>query len=79
VSNSYARWRKSKTLTLGYSIPYGGEGRQVSRANLRELRRNLRLTEEHGYDSAAFFGTDKTPTDDFISRYRKTLNRLAKV
>lgn len=79
VSTSYARWRKVKTRTLGYSIPYGGEGRQVSRANLRELRRNLQLTEEHGYDSAAFFGTDKTPTDDFISRYRKTLNRLAKV
>lgn len=72
-------WGRRKSETLGYSIPYGGEGRQVSRSNLRELRRVLQLTEEYGFDSATFFGTDKTPTDDFISRYRKTLSRLAKV
>lgn len=72
-------WGRQKEQVLNFSIPYMGEGRQVSRSQLRDLRKALLLTEDDGYDSAAFYGTDKTPTDEFISRYRKTLKRLAKI
>jgi death-on-curing family protein len=79
VPTESSRWGKPKFVALNFSIPFMGDGRQVSRAQLRELRRTLRFTEDDGYDSTAFFGADKTPTDEFISRYRKTLKRLAKV
>jgi death-on-curing family protein len=79
VDSGQRLWGKQKTVTLNYSVPYMGEGRQVSKTQLRELRKTLHLAEDDGYDSAAFFGADKTPTDEFISRYRKTLKRLAKV
>lgn len=68
-----------KRTTLKYSYPYMGEGRQVAASHIRGLRKALRLTEEHGVDSAAFFGADKSPTDRFIGLYRKTLSRLAAV
>lgn len=71
-------WLRNRT-TLKYSYPYMGEGRQVAASHVRGLRRALRLTEEYGVDSAAFFGADKSPTDRFIGIYRKTLSRLAAV
>lgn len=79
VSADQGFWGRSKEVALNYSVPYMGDGRQVSRTQLRELRKALHFTEDDGYDSAAFFGSDKTPTDEFIGRYRKTLKRLAKV
>ncbi|MFB9643293.1 type II toxin-antitoxin system death-on-curing family toxin [Agromyces lapidis] len=62
-----------------YTLPYGGDGRQVGRGHIKELRRELQLSEEHGVDSASFYGTDPLPVDGFISQYRKTLTRLAKM
>ena len=51
----------------------------MGRGHLKELRKELRLSEEFGVDSAIFYGTDAAPIDEFISIYRKTLTRLAKV
>ncbi|WP_454118360.1 type II toxin-antitoxin system death-on-curing family toxin [Microbacterium lacticum] len=62
-----------------YNLPYGGDGRQVSRNRIKELRRELQLSDEFGVDSATFYGTDKLPIDAFIAEYRKTLRRLARV
>lgn len=62
-----------------YNLPYGGDGRQVARNRIKELRRELQLSDEFGIDSAAFYGTDKLPIDAFIAEYRKTLRRLARV
>jgi death-on-curing family protein len=62
-----------------YNLPYGGDGRQVSRGRIKELRRELQLSDEFGVDSATFYGNDKRPVDSFIAEYRKTLKRLARV
>lgn len=62
-----------------YHLPYGGEGRQVARSRIKELRRELHLSDEFGVDSATFYGSDKLPIDAFIAEYRKTLRRLARV
>lgn len=70
---------RSKQARRRYNIPYGGEGRQVARNRIKELRRELHLSDEFGVDSATFYGTDKLPVDAFIAEYRKTLRRLARV
>lgn len=60
-------------------LPYGGDGRQVSRSRIKEMRRELQLSDEFGIDSAAFYGSDDRPVDNFIAIYRKTLQRLARL
>jgi prophage maintenance system killer protein len=60
-----------------YSLPYGGDGRQVGRGHIKRLRDELHLSEDYGYDSNAFYGSDDRPVDDFIAEYRKVLRRLA--
>lgn len=62
-----------------YSFPYGGDGRQVGRGHIKEMRRRLCLSEDDGIDSASFYGTDQRPVDAFIAEYRKTLRRLARM
>ncbi|MFT7712229.1 type II toxin-antitoxin system death-on-curing family toxin [Clavibacter tessellarius] len=70
---------REKVVTHKYNMPYGGDGRQVSRNRIREMRQELQLTDEHGIDSASFYGADKEPVDAFIAQYRKTLRRLARL
>ncbi|GAA1439238.1 type II toxin-antitoxin system death-on-curing family toxin [Leifsonia poae] len=62
-----------------YSLAYGGDGRQIGKGSLKELRQILELSEEHGYDSNAFYGSEFDQVDEFIRVYRKTLARLAKL
>jgi len=70
---------RRRRRSLGCQIKYTDEGRQASRATIHEIRRKLELDEEHGTDSATFYGEAKTSVGDFIIRYRKTLSRLAKL
>lgn len=70
---------RPRTERRRYNLPYGGEGRQVSRSRIKELRRELHLSDEFGVDSATFYGSDRLPVDAFIAEYRKTLRRLARV
>jgi prophage maintenance system killer protein len=70
---------REKIVTHKYNMPYGGDGRQVSRNRIREMRQELQLTDEYGIDSASFYGNDKQPVDAFIAQYRKTLRRLARL
>lgn len=71
--------KKKQMKEKKYHLPFGGEGRQVSRTRIKELRRELHLSEEHGYDSASFYGDSKGSVDAFIAEYRKTLKRLARL
>jgi death-on-curing protein len=59
-------------------MSYPGDGAEVGRDMLRELRMRCGLTNEDGVDSAAFYTGMRDP-DFFVSRYRGTLRRLAKV
>lgn len=59
-------------------VHYRNEGTDVPRNMIHKVRRDLGLTEQEGYDSTIFYASEaKIP--DFIHRYRRTLDRLAKV
>ncbi len=71
--------RRTERQRRRFRLPYGGDGRQVSRGRIKELRKELHLSDEFGVDSAAFYGSDSRAVDDFIAIYRKTLRRLARL
>ena len=70
-------FKRPRVLTT--NISYGGEGREVPRSSINKVRAELQIDEEHGIDSAAFSTDLPFAVDDFIVKYRKTLNRLAKL
>ena len=59
-------------------IPYPREGMEVGKKVLKSVREACLLTEEYGYDSELFYGSE-TSIDKFIVKYKKTLKRLARV
>jgi len=69
------RRRRTLTCTTGYR----NSGQEVSAAALKDIRRKLELDDEHGYDSAQFYGSDKRPTDEFIAEFSTLLRRLARL
>lgn len=70
---------RTKRQRVTVQMAYGGDGKDVSKSDIKHLRRELQLDDDHGIDSAMFYGIDSTPPDEFISEYRKTLVRLAKL
>ncbi|MCI2957117.1 type II toxin-antitoxin system death-on-curing family toxin [Agromyces atrinae] len=71
--------RRTRTEVRRFWLPFGGDGRQVSRGRIKDLRQTFQLSDEFGVDSASFYGSVKHPVDAFIAEYRKTLRRLAKL
>ena len=59
-------------------VYYRNDGTDVERNTIRQIRRDLGLTDEEGYDSAIFYKAEQR-IPAFIHRYRRTLSRLAKV
>jgi death on curing protein len=59
-------------------MAYPGDGQVVGKALLKELRDRCELSERHGIDAHAFYAKSR-PTDYFVSTYRGTLRRLARV
>ncbi|WP_460997364.1 type II toxin-antitoxin system death-on-curing family toxin [Simiduia litorea] len=58
------------------NIPYW-PGRTVGKNLVKSIRKQAGLTHKDGVDSALFYGA-ATPPDDFIQKYKKVLNKLAK-
>lgn len=58
-------------------IPYPGDGQVVGKKVLKTVREKCKLTEKNGCDSEIFYSGGRS-ADFFITRYRKTLHRLAK-
>ena len=58
------------------TIPYPGDGKNVSLKLIKHVRKVCRLCEEHGVDSMAFYDNFDV-IDAFINRYRTILRRLA--
>lgn len=58
------------------NIPYW-PNRSVGRTLIKSVRKKAKLTPEYGIDSLQFYRGESTP-DDFIIKYKKTLNKLAK-
>jgi death-on-curing protein len=59
-------------------MSYPGEGITVGRGLLRDLRKRCGLSEKEGCDSKMFYAKVR-PADYFVSSYRGTLRRLARV
>ena len=63
---------------LSIQVAYKNEGSEVARNTVHKIRRELRLDEQSGYDSDIFYG-GKPRISQFINKYRRVLDRLAKV
>ena len=72
------RRRRRQQRTLHIQVQYSGEGQEVARNTIRDIRRELELDEEHQIDSAAFYEAKALP-DDFVKTYAKTLKRLGRI
>jgi death-on-curing family protein len=59
-------------------VAYYGDGRDVDLDSIAKIRRDLELDEVHGYDTDIFYGAEER-LPEFITKYRKTLDRLAKM
>lgn len=59
------------------NIPYFKNRRHVGKGVIKTIRNNAKLIPSDGVDSDIFYG-DATTTDEFIMKYKGTLNRLAK-
>lgn len=70
--------KKERTAKRVAHIPYPREGMEVGKGVLKNVREACGLTEENGYDSEIFYGAE-TSIDKFITKYKKTLRRLAKI
>lgn len=68
-----------KEVMLKTQVYYGGEGREVERNTIRKIRDELELDDTHGIDSLAFYGETRMEVSEFITQYRKTLKRLARL
>lgn len=77
VLPSEGRWSRPRVLTS--QVKYTDDGREAMRYTIHEIRTRLELDEEHGVDSASFYGTEDYAVDDFIVHYRKLLKRLSKL
>jgi len=58
-------------------IPYPADGVVVGKGVLKKVRQDCELTEKNGIDSHIFYASQR-PVDYFVTRYRKTLKRLAR-
>jgi death-on-curing family protein len=68
--------RKKRLQT---QMPYSGDGREVPMSTIKKIRKDLYLDEHHAIDSHAFYSKEPPiQLPEFIARYRKTLDRLAK-
>lgn len=70
---------RAKPLHLKANEKHWEDGNDVPKPMVKRIRQALHLDEEHGIDSKAFYGEEGRDVHDFISRYRKTLSRLAKL
>lgn len=68
-----------KVEELRTQVFYGDEGREAQQNTVKKIREDLHLDDVHGVDSYAFYNQVPTLASDFISEYRKTLSRLARL
>ena len=63
---------------LRTQVFYASEGRDVDPNTIHKIRHDLDLDDEHGYDSDIFYNASPR-IDEFINKYRRILDRLAKL
>lgn len=70
---------RAKTQVLKTQVAYTDDGRDADVSLIKKIRADLKLDDEHGADSEAFYSYGPFQASDFIAKYRKTLRRLAKL
>jgi death-on-curing family protein len=70
-------WRGHRALRT--QVFYGDEGREVDKSCIKKIRSELHLDDAHNVDSKAFYGSAPVAPEGFITDYRKTLQRLARL
>jgi len=73
------RFGRSRTKPLRTQVAYTDEGREASVETIKKIRRDLELDDINGVDSVLFYRTGGPFPSDFITKYRKTLRRLARL
>jgi death-on-curing family protein len=80
VVESPRRFGMTRRRRLFVQVKYAGDdGREAMKYTVHQIRKELELDDEHGVDSASFYGDAGRAVGDFIVRYRKTLTRLARL
>lgn len=72
----FSKKEKKRTGEKIANIPYF-PGRTVGKTLIKSIRSKAGLTHSQGCDSVLFYGDQRTP-DDFITKYKGLLNKLAK-
>jgi prophage maintenance system killer protein len=71
--------KTNKKRRLQTQMSYAGDGREVHMSTIKKIRKELYLDELHAIDSHVFYSKEPPVLmSEFIARYRKTLDRLAK-
>lgn len=65
--------------TLATQVVYTDDGREAMVNTVKKIRHDLWLDEEHGIDSLDFYQPGGPSPSEFITKYRKTLKRLARL
>ena len=78
VETQQRRRRRRQRRTLHIQVQHSGEGQEVARNTISDIRRELELDEAHDVDSAAFYEAKALPSD-FVTTYAKLLRRLGRI
>jgi death-on-curing family protein len=70
--------KKKNKNKLHAQMTYYGEGREADRSTIKDIRHKLQLDEQHNIDARTFYFGKEILAEDFITKYKKTLDRLAK-
>jgi death-on-curing family protein len=73
------RFGRIRARTLQIQVRYADDGRDAAINAIKAVRSRLELDEEHGVDSHDFYGRGGLSAAEFITTYRKTLKRLARL
>jgi death on curing protein len=76
-SSGLLRKKEVQVRTRVTTIGYKDDGTEVSYKDLRQVRRDCKLTEADGVDTAAFYDGAEV-VDAFVNRYRTVLRRLSR-
>ena len=70
---------RTQEEALFSKIAYSDEGRDIERETIAKVRKELKLDDFNGTDSASFYDNAPDAADGFIAKYRKILYRLAQL
>lgn len=73
----FQRERRTKVLRAQTTVT--GDGMEISRKGVAKLRRQLELDEPHGVDSKDFYDDKPLQVDEWITKYRRILELLARL